>query len=159
MRLRAQQSQRETDSSATTDDIADAEESCDFINVFNDDMFLVSRDKQQQTRQEKRNARRRYREVTSSLDVTPEEFKKLQQQDTSLGKIWLAADEELTGSGVKFFVRNGLICRRWIPQEREEETEQLVVPFRCRKELLKLAHTTPFAGHLGKTKTTQRLLQ
>lgn len=35
----------------------------------------------------------------------------------------------------------------------------MVVPFRCRKELLKLAHTTPFAGHLGKTKTTQRLLQ
>ena len=68
------------DSSATTDDIADAEESCDFINVFNDDMFLVSRDKQQQTRQEKRDARRRYREVTSSLDVTPEKFKKLQQE-------------------------------------------------------------------------------
>ena len=81
-------------------------------------MFLVSRDKQQQTRQEKRDARRRYREVTSSLDVTPEEFKKLQQQDTSLGKIRLAADEELTGSGVKFFARNGLIYRRWIPQER-----------------------------------------
>ena len=79
------------DSSATTDDIADAEESCDFINVFNDEMFLVSRDKQQQTRQEKRDARRKYREVTSSLDVTPEEFKKLQQQDTSLGKILLAS--------------------------------------------------------------------
>ena len=76
-----------------------------------------------------------------------------------MGKIRLAADEELTGSGVKFFARNGLIYRRWIPQEREEETEQLVVPFRYRKELLKLAHTTPFVGHLGKTKTTQRLLQ
>ena len=78
--------------------------------------------------------------------------------DTSIRGPRLAADEDLTGSGVKFFARNGLIYRRWIPQEREE-TEQLVVPFRCRKELLKLAHTTPFAGHLGKTKTTQRLLQ
>ena len=145
------------DSSATTDDIADAEESCDFINVFNDDMFLVSRDKQQQTRQEKRDARRRYREVTSSLDVTPEEFKKLQQQDTLLGKIQLAADEELTGSGVKFFARNGLIYRRWIPQEREE-TEQLVVPFKCRKELLKLALCGAFREDKDNTKVATTIL-
>ena len=114
----------EPDSSATTSDIADAEESWDLINVFNDDMFLVSRDKQQRTRREKRVARRNYREVTSSLDVTPEEFQKLQQQDPSLGMIRLAAEEELTGSGVKFFMRDGLIYRRWIPQERDEETEQ-----------------------------------
>uniref|UniRef100_A0A1X7USK3 Integrase zinc-binding domain-containing protein n=1 Tax=Amphimedon queenslandica TaxID=400682 RepID=A0A1X7USK3_AMPQE len=116
-------------------------------------------DKPERTRREKRDARRRYRDVTSSLHVTPEEFQELQQQDISLEKIQLAAEKELTGSGVKFFIRDGLICRRWILQERDEETEQLVVPVKCRRELLKLAYTTPFAGHLGRTKTTQRLLQ
>uniref|UniRef100_A0A1X7U3J4 Integrase zinc-binding domain-containing protein n=1 Tax=Amphimedon queenslandica TaxID=400682 RepID=A0A1X7U3J4_AMPQE len=139
-------------SSTTTNDIAHAEESWNLFNVFNDVMFLVSRDRRERTRWEKRDARRKYREVSSSLNVTAEELQKLQLQIHHLRRYGL-------GSGVKFFIRDELIYRRRIPQERDEETEQLVVPVKCRRQLLKLAHTTPFVGHLGRTTTTQRLLQ
>ena len=37
--------------------------------------------------------------------------------------------------------------------------EQLVLPTRCRDAVLAIAHKIPLGGHLGKTKTTQRLLQ
>ena len=37
--------------------------------------------------------------------------------------------------------------------------EQLVLPTQCRAAILKLAHSIPMAGHLGKTKTASRILQ
>ena len=37
--------------------------------------------------------------------------------------------------------------------------EQIVLPKICRKDVLRLAHTIPMAGHLGKKKTTQRVLR
>ena len=35
----------------------------------------------------------------------------------------------------------------------------MVVPKQCRKTVLKLGHTIPLAGHLGKNKTQDRILQ
>ena len=37
--------------------------------------------------------------------------------------------------------------------------EQLVLPRQCKKVVLNLAHTIPLAGHLGRHKTTRRVLQ
>ena len=37
--------------------------------------------------------------------------------------------------------------------------EQLVLPRTCRQTVLNLAHTIPLAGHLGRDKTTKRVLQ
>ena len=37
--------------------------------------------------------------------------------------------------------------------------EQLVLPQQCRKTVLHLAHTIPLAGHMGRDKTTRRILQ
>ena len=37
--------------------------------------------------------------------------------------------------------------------------EQLVLPVRCRGVVVKLAHEIPLVGHLGKDKTTKRILQ
>jgi len=37
--------------------------------------------------------------------------------------------------------------------------EQLVLPLQCRKIVLKLAHEIPLSGHLGKEKTSRRVLQ
>ena len=39
------------------------------------------------------------------------------------------------------------------------EIEQLVLPKQCYQGVLQLAHTIPLAGHLGKDKTAQRILQ
>ena len=38
------------------------------------------------------------------------------------------------------------------------EIEQSVLPERCHRGVLQLAHTIPLAGHLGKDKTVQRIL-
>ena len=65
--------------------------------------------------------------------------------------------------GVGFFTRDGLLYRRWIPPGRGDEeemaVEQLVLPRQCREMVLRLAHTIPLAGHLGRDKTTRRVLQ
>ena len=37
--------------------------------------------------------------------------------------------------------------------------EQLILPVQCRHGVLQLAHTVPLAGHFGKDKTAQRILQ
>ena len=46
------------------------------------------------------------------------------------------------------------------PPGRPEGTavEQLVLPSRCRRTVLELAHEIPIAGHMGKTKTKERIL-
>ena len=60
-----------------------------------------------------------------------------------------------------FFRRGGLLYRRWTPAGRgvEREIEQLILPEKCRRTVLKLAHEIPIAGHLGSEKTRQRLLR
>ena len=52
--------------------------------------------------------------------------------------------------------------RRWVPPGRHTEgmeIDQLVLPTKCREAVLKLAHSIPFTGHLGKDKTARRILQ
>ena len=44
-------------------------------------------------------------------------------------------------------------------QGEEEERKQLILPKKCREAVLKMAHEIPMAGHLGKCRTTKRLLQ
>ena len=48
--------------------------------------------------------------------------------------------------------------RRWTPAGRGVE-KQLILPKRCRRTVLKLAHEIPIAGHLGNEKTRQHLLR
>ena len=54
-----------------------------------------------------------------------------------------------------------MVCRWSTPAGRgeEREIEQLILPKRCRRTVLKLAHEIPIAGHLGSEKTRQRLLR
>ena len=39
------------------------------------------------------------------------------------------------------------------------KVEQLVLPKCCRSAVIQIAHSIPLGGHLGKTKTTDRILQ
>ena len=61
-----------------------------------------------------------------------------------------------------FFLREGLLMRKWRPPERpaaEEWSvyEQIVLPQGYRNEVLRLAHETPMAGHLGVRKTLEKV--
>ena len=65
-------------------------------------------------------------------------------------------------AGTGFLERDGLLLRRWKPGgsgDPDTEVEQLVLPVQCRKTVLQLAHQIPLAGHLGRQKTAQRILQ
>ena len=85
----------------------------------------------------------------------------LQQSDDTLKAIRKAAEETPSMAGEGFFKRGELIYRRWKPPGHDLETsiEQLILPKPCRSTVIHLAHTIPLAGHLGRDKTTQRILQ
>ena len=95
------------------------------------------------------------------LDISVEEMKTLQATDPSLDNLREIAETGVSRSGVAFFRREGLLHRRWVPKGRDREmsVEQLVLPQKCRDMVMKLAHTIPLAGHLGKAKTVKRILQ
>ena len=73
----------------------------------------------------------------------------------------MAAGQPCLAVGKGFFEEDGLLYRRWTPPGRDDsmEVKQLVLPKRCWKTVLQLAHEIPLAGHMGKGKTTQRVLQ
>ena len=67
------------------------------------------------------------------------------------------SSDSINQAFVKF---DGLYFRKWTSPGCGTEwvIEQLIVPKQCREAILKLAHEVPTAGHLGREKTTQRLL-
>lgn len=80
----------------------------------------------------------------------------------SQGEVRTAVKMHESTEGVGFFYKDGLLFRRWVPFGRDKEdmaVEQLVLPRACRGTVMGLAHSIPLAGHLGKKKTTERILQ
>ena len=118
------------------------------------------------TRAQKRNNRRRYwgnNETypiePEALDVTVQELQKLQETDESLERPHSIADGTPTAAaGEEFFLRDGILYRNSGPGGIPG-LEQLVLPRQLRPVVLKLAHDIPMAGHLGRKKTTDRILQ
>ena len=131
-----------------------------------DALFQASRNRPHKTRRQKRAERQRRAEVMRDeldhpLNITRQELKELQEGDESLRPAWEQARTVSLGEGNMFFVREGLLYRRWSPVGAGEDrgVEQLVLPQQCRESVLRLAHSIPLAGHLGKRKTADRILQ
>ena len=80
-----------------------------------------------------------------------ETFKQAQEQDKSLAKVRYLADKEMSGYGYK----EGLIIRKF---KGKDNQSSIVVPSSLRMEVLKLAHDSVFAGHLGITATKKSLM-
>ena len=97
------------------------------------------------------------------LDLSASELRSMQQADESLQAVHqVARGQPSTIAGQGFFERDGLLYRRWILSQSMgggSEIEQLVLPTLCRKAVLQLAHEIPLAGHLGRKKISQRILQ
>ena len=56
--------------------------------------------------------------------------------------------------------QEGVICRVWTPRTSSGTTyKQIVLPKPYCDKVIKLAHDLPFAGHLGREKTAQRILR
>ena len=95
------------------------------------------------------------------LDISADELQRLQENDSTLANIrQMVADEARKGEDSEYFMKDGLLSRRWAPYGRKEfEIEQLVLPKQLRRTVLELAHEIPLAGHLGKEKTRRRVLR
>jgi len=88
-----------------------------------------------------------------------------QQADPELRAIVQHAGEEheVRDSPVSYFIKGGVLMRKWrspiVPSSDEwETTYQIVEPQNCRAEVMKLARSSPLAGHLGVGKTCSRIL-
>jgi predicted aspartyl protease len=95
--------------------------------------------------------------------VVSENLQAEQQADPSLERIWVVVGQGEVGSErVRFIQRDGLIYRVWQSKGTQPGDvcmcEQLVLPQKYRKMLLRLAHDVPMGGHLGITKTKDRIL-
>ena len=111
-----------------------------------------------------RRARREVRRAYQSQDVqslSREELIELQRGDDTLATIRENLKPSTEAERGDFYEEDGLLYRRWIPQGHGEEMEvrQLVLPQQCRSTVLTLAHSIPLAGHLGRKKTADRVLQ
>ena len=149
----------------------------EWMDTFDGDLFEGGRVRVRPSRSQKRAARRRHWEPTPeeveaehgplkitphALDITAGQLRVLQEADASLDAARKLARDHPCSTGVGFFLRDGLLRRRWTAggQHRQEPAiEQLVLPTECRKVVLKLAHDIPLSGHMGKEKTAKRILQ
>ena len=72
-------------------------------------------------------------------------------------------EKEIDQVSVCFYVKNGVLMRKWRPPNVSAEDEwtvnhQIVVPRVYRHEILNFAHETPMSGHLGANKTYHKIL-
>ncbi|KAL2076972.1 hypothetical protein ACEWY4_027431 [Coilia grayii] len=90
----------------------------------------------------------------------------IQEQKCSLKPLFseVLSDEDIENSPQGYFIRDGVLMRKWRPLTASAQDEwrvlfQIVVPASCRDEILSLAHDHHFAGHLGVNKTVNRILR
>ena len=93
------------------------------------------------------------------------ELKQEQKNDATLKRVWELAEQKeapkMTKSAQSWFtVKNGLLYRnhQQLQGVNRPVTKQLVVPQGRRHQVLKLAHESIMAGHMGVQKTTDRIL-
>ncbi len=88
-----------------------------------------------------------------------------QTVDLTLRKCFSAgvSVEEAKRRKLAYFVENGLLMRRWCPDVKDDSewdvVYQVVIPSCYRHHILSLAHDNDLSGHLGITKTYNRILR
>ena len=157
----------------STDGVEESQDETEELlgSTFAEELFLEDNPRhEKQSRKQKRCARKQYGLVRAkdghkkkeSVDrsVSGNDLRRMQKEDETLKSVRKAAEgkTELVDSG--YYEKDGLLYRRWIPAggSVEEQRDQIVLPKECRQTVLHLAHTVPFAGHLGKRKTAMRIL-
>lgn len=120
-----------------------------------------------QTREQKQREQRALDPLLTSSgtasSVTKHDIGKAQNEDKSLSRLWElgkhgTATVTKTGNEILFVVRNKLLYRKFKSVNSDHFVEQLVVPKKYTSAVMKLAHESPLAGHLGTKKTTDRIL-
>ena len=90
---------------------------------------------------------------------------KEQHSDSEISPLFERAldKKEISQVPVCYYVKNGILMRKWRPPDVSAEDEwtvnhQIVIPRVYRPEILNLAHETPMSGHLGVNKTYHKIL-
>ena len=88
-----------------------------------------------------------------------------QKADPDLRKLAQTAcsDEEAQGVPECYYVKSGVLMRKWRPTQRPPDEEwsivhQIVIPPCYRDEILRIAHEIPVGGHFGIRKTQARVM-
>lgn len=103
-----------------------------------------------------------------ALPLTREALIRAQRGDPSLAHLYAAVGEDPTKHGGKpsFLIDDGVLMRKWVSRAGKaaddgwdwDTVQQIVVPVGCRQHVLELAHEHLWSGHLGITKTYDRIL-
>lgn len=96
--------------------------------------------------------------------ITPEKLIEWQKEDVSLNKCFdsVVPLEKAKEQETAYFVDAGVLMRKWTPHKTGEDWDtvwQVVVPSPLRQQVLSLAHNPAWSGHLGITKTYNRVLR
>ena len=104
--------------------------------------------------------------VYSDIFLSREQLISEQSKDTDLVTLFNQAhtETETSSLAVCYFIKSGVLMRKWRPPDVPADNEwkvlyQIVVPSGYRSHILSLAHDIPMSGHLGVTKTCDRILQ
>ena len=162
---------KESEKTRSTPDLTLEEE--DWILQIEEDVLGGPKNHPEKLQLSRRQKRRNNREYIAMKEVKQagydglaginlEKFKQLQVEDPTLETSWEGVQDEASSGQEGFSQRDGLLYRHWIPPGRDGDVmfvEQLVLPMQCRESVMKIAHSVPMAGHLGRDKTVQRILQ
>jgi len=94
------------------------------------------------------------------------DLKAEQRKDPEIRKLFDIAlsQEDINKEPVGYYERDGVLMRKYRPpyvpaSDSWKVLDQVVIPACYRQDILGLAHDHPLAGHLGISKTTDRILQ
>ena len=143
-------------------------------STFQHDIFTHHHSRTHLTRRVKRTIRHKHGLVRGKdqrrpqrVDLEPplsrDDLLRTQNEDDSLQAIREPAEKPLQLRQPFIREPDGLLSRQWTPRYRSSgeaaSIKQLVLPCDCREQVLKLAHSVPLAGHLGRKKTLARISQ
>ena len=91
--------------------------------------------------------------------ISPSEFLDQQKQDSSITYLWKKASNQDVLGKYKFVVKNEFLKRTLVVQDQNNnKTDQVVVPTIYRKQIMKLAYESLLSGHLGISRTYDKIL-
>lgn len=94
-----------------------------------------------------------------ALNLSPVEFKKMQQEDQTLKKYWDLAKLEVTDDDqkAKFLIKDDVLYREYKSGPNDDIIEQIVVPKCLSERVILYAHETSLSGHMGINATYKKL--
>lgn len=150
--------QADQDSATDREEESDTDVTIGDLPPLHSDLFLQVPDREQKTKRQKRDSASKFSstaDLTHPLDGGADKLAAAQSRDDALRVARQSADQKRNG----FYWERGLLYRQRQESDTREESAQLVLPSSYRTTVLKMAHSIPISGHLGRKKTTDRIFQ